>query len=251
MTYELKRSLHDSRDFIYKQEHGTPLTTQVDLREWDSIVEDQGNLGSCEGAALTNAYELMVKQDYPEKFVELSSLFVYYNSRLIEGEGLVTEDTGAYIRNGLKSLQKYGVCSEKLWPYNIEKFDDRPTRECYEDALSRTIGSYQLLQTNTDVLQVLNSKKPVVIGMQIYDSFHDVNKMNSVIQMPKENEKSLGGHAMCLVGYSLKYQQFLAKNSYGTDWGNQGYCWIPFDYLSQYGWERWTFDINQKVDIIL
>ena len=251
MTYELKQSLHDDRDFIYKQEPGTPLSTQVDLREWDSIVEDQGHLGSCEGEALTNAYELMVKRESPEKFVQLSSLFVYYNSRLIEGEGLVNEDTGAYIRNGLKSLQKYGVCSEKLWPYNIEKFDDRPTRECYEDALTRTIGAYQLLQTNTDVLHVLNSKKPVVIGMAIYDSFHDVNKMNSVIQMPRENEKSLGGHAMCLVGYSLKYQQFLAKNSYGTDWGNQGYCWIPFDYLSEYGWERWAFDINQKVDNVL
>jgi C1A family cysteine protease len=247
MTYELKRSLHDSRDIIYKQESGVPLTTQVDLREWDSIVEDQGDLGSCEGAALTNAYELMVKKEHPEKYVALSSLFVYYNSRLIEGAGLVNEDTGAYIRNGLKSLQKYGVCSDKLWPYKIDKFDDKPTRECYEDALSRTIGKYELLRTNTDVLHVLNSKKPVVIGMEIYEKFYDLNRMNSVIQMPKDYEKSLGGHAMCLVGYSLKYQQFLAKNSYGTDWGNQGYCWIPFDYLSEYGWERWSFDIDQKI----
>ena len=87
--------------------------------------------------------------------------------------------------------------------------------------------------------------------MKIYDSFHDVNKLNSVVQMPKENEKCLGGHAMCLVGYSLKYQQFLAKNSYGADWGNEGYCWLPFDYMTEYGWESWSFDLNATSDIIL
>lgn len=250
MTYKLIRSKPDNRDYIYKQSKHIPLTTQVDLREWDSIVEDQGNLGSCEGEALTSAYELMVKKEQPEKFVQLSSLFVYYNSRLIEGEGLVTKDTGARIRDGLKSLQIYGVCSEKLWPYNIEKFDDRPTTACYEDALQRKIGDYQSLKTNTDILQVLNSKKPVVIGMETYQSFFELNKLNSVVQMPKDNEQYIGGHAMCLVGYSLKYQQFLAKNSFGVDWGNQGYCWIPFDYFSKYGWESWTFDLDQKENII-
>lgn len=250
MTYKLLRSKPDSRDFVYKQTNGIPLTNQIDLRVWDSIIEDQGDLGSCAGAAITNAYELMVKKDYPEKFVQLSSLFVYYNSRLMEGEGLVLEDSGAYIRNGLKSLKTYGVCSEKLWPYDIEKFDDKPPKECYDDALQRRISSYEYLKTNTDVLQVLNSEKPVVIGMEIYKSFNNVNRLNSVVQMPKEGETNLGGHALCLVGYSLKYQQFLAKNSYGTDWGNQGYCWLPFDYLSEHGWERWSFELN-KMDIVI
>lgn len=247
MTYKLKPSKHDSRDFVYKQNNSRPLTNEIDLREWDSIVEEQGDLGSCVGAALTNAYELMVKKEYPEKFVNLSSLFVYYNSRLIGGDGLILEDSGAYIRDGLKTLQRDGVCSEQLWPYNIEMFDDKPTEECYENALSRKIGAYQLLQTNTDALQVLNSKKPVVIGLQIYDSFYDVNRLNSVVRMPRATETDQGGHAMCLVGYSLKYQQFLAKNSYGTDWGNQGYCWITFDYLAKYGWDYWSFDIDQKI----
>ena len=216
------------------------------MREWDSAIEDQGELGSCSGNAITNAYELQVKRLYPDKFTELSRLFVYYNSRLLDNA--VMEDQGAYIRDSIKAVKKFGICSEQLWPYDINKFTVRPTDECYNDALSRVITSYRSLDTIDDVLHAVNDNKPVVIGITVYDSFNLVSKKNPVIPMPANYEKdSAGGHAMTIVGYDITNRQFLVKNSYGTDWGDRGYGWLPFDYLEAEGFEYWVFDINNQI----
>lgn len=219
------------------------------MRQWDSLIEDQGDLGSCSGNAITNAYELQVKRLYPDKFTELSRLFVYYNSRLLDNA--VMEDQGAYIRDGMKAVQKFGICSEQLWPYNISKFTVRPTDECYSDALSRMITSYQSLDTIDEVLQAINNNKPVVIGITVYDSFNLVSKKNPVIPMPATYEKDTGGgHAMTVIGYDMDKRQFLVKNSYGTDWGDQGYGWLSFDYVEAEGFEKWVFDINDQTSQI-
>ena len=65
--------------------------------------------------------------------------------------------------------------------------------------------------------------------------------------MPYGNEENLGGHAMCIVGYDLPKQLYLVKNSFGTAWGIDGYCWMPFNYTSDYGYDIWTFDLPEKV----
>lgn len=218
------------------------------MREWDSLIEDQGDLGSCQGNAITNAYELQVKRLYPDRFVELSRLFVYYNSRLLDDA--VMDDVGAYLRDGMRVVKKFGICSEKLWPYDVKKFTVRPTDECYADALARTITSYQSLETIDEVLQALNSNKPVVIGLTVYDSFNLVSKSNPVIHAPFDHETHTGGgHAMTIVGYDLNKQQFLVKNSYGTDWGDRGYGWLPFEYVETEGFEKWVFDISEQPQI--
>lgn len=218
------------------------------MREWDSVIEDQGDLGSCAGNAITNAYELQVRFLYPEKFTELSRLFVYYNSRLLDKSEL--EDVGAYIRDGMKAVQKYGICSELLWPYDIKKFAIRPTDECYRDGLSRTITQYQSLDTIDEVLSAINDNKPVVIGMTVYDSFNKVSKSDPVIDLPKSTELGTGGgHAMTIVGYDIPKRQLLVKNSFGRGWGDRGYAWLPFDYAESEGFEKWVFDISDQPPI--
>jgi C1A family cysteine protease len=151
-----------------------------------------------------------------------------------------------FLRDGLKSLAKFGVCSEQLWPYDVQNFNYKPSEECYEDAKKRKILKYQKLISNYYITQVLNNNKPVVFGMQIYESFMDLNERIFTVNFPGRKERSLGGHAMCMVGYDLKNRLFLAKNSFGTSWGNEGYCWIPFDYITQEGYDIWTFDIPDQ-----
>lgn len=243
-TYHIKPSRPDDRDYIYRSDTTEVLREQVDLREWDTIVESQESLGSCSSNALTNAYELMVKQNYPEKFVHLSRLFVYYNTRL--EDGTINEDSGIYLRDGLKAIKKYGICAESIWPYTIENWDDKPSDEAYEDAKKRSILQYQKLTSTYYVTEVLNHNKPVVFAMEIYESFMELNDRISTVNFPSRKEKSLGGHAMCMVGYDLKRRLFLAKNSFGPNWGDGGYCWIPFDYLKQEGYDIWTFDITNQ-----
>jgi C1A family cysteine protease len=247
MNYKIKPSLPDIRDHIYHNDSTEVLRETVDLREWDTIVESQSSLGSCGSNALTNAFEMIVMRDYPEYFKHLSRLFIYYNTRAEYGE--IDKDDGIYLRDGLKSLSKFGVCSEELWPYSIDKFQDKPTDECYEDGKNRKILQYQKLISIYYVTQVLNNNNPVVFGMEIYDGFMDLNERISTVSFPSRKEKSLGGHAMCMVGYDSRKKLFLAKNSFGSYWGDNGYCWIPFDYIRQEGYDIWTFDIpNQAGD---
>jgi C1A family cysteine protease len=247
MKFNIKPSLPDLRDYIYKNDNTEVLREQVDLREWDTIVESQDSLGSCAANAITNAYELCVNRNYPDYFTHLSRLFVYYNTRAEYGD--IQKDDGMFLRDGMKSLTKFGVCSEDLWPYDIDKFDIRPCEECYEDAKKRKILKYQKLISIYYITQVLNNNKPVVFGMEIYESFMDLNERISTVSFPSRKEKSMGGHAMCMVGYDSKQRLFLAKNSFGTTWGDEGYCWIPYDYIRQEGYDIWTFDIpNQTGD---
>jgi C1A family cysteine protease len=244
MNFNIKPSLPDERDYIYRSNSTKVVRESVDLRKWDTIVESQDSLGSCSSNAITNAYELCVNHKYPEYFTHLSRLFIYYNTRAEYGS--ITEDEGMFLRDGLKSLAKFGVCAESLWPYDLDKFDDRPTEQCYEDAKKRKIFKYEKLISIYYIIQVLNDNKPVVFGMEIYDSFMDLNERISTVNFPSRKENSLGGHAMCMVGYDLDKRLFLAKNSFGTSWGDNGYCWIPFEYINQEGYDIWTFDIANQ-----
>jgi C1A family cysteine protease len=239
----LRPSPVDHRDRVYQQTKAT-VRPLVDLTEWDSAVDSQGSLGSCTAHAVTNAFELLLKKLYAEQYHDLSTLFVYYHARLFENR--LSTDSGAYIRDGLKAAKRYGVCKNSLWPYVESKFDVQPHPDCYVDASGRVVSSYEKLYTLTDLLEVLNANRPVVTGMRIYSGFYQVDQNHSVVPLPAAAEASIGAHAVTLVGYDVAQTQFLAKNSFGTDWGNGGYCWIPFDYMRMHAFENWCFDIAIK-----
>lgn len=180
----------------------------------------------------------------PEKFVQLSRLFIYYNIRLVEGTTDI--DSGGYIRDGIRAINKYGICSEEMWPYYPTEYATPPPNSCYKDAATRSIKNYQRLNGVNDMLDAINNNQPVVFGMAVYNSFMDVDYYNPVVPLPKNDEVSIGGHAMCMVGYDLPKQQFLAKNSFGDEWGMSGYCWMPFDYIRANVYDVWTFDLSDQ-----
>lgn len=248
-NFNVRPSPVDSRDFQYKIKN-VPIKLEVDLREWDSPVEDQGTLGSCVSHALTSCFELMVKREQPDQFTELSRLFSYYHTRVLEES--IEEDQGVvYIRNALKAADKYGICNEELWPYDVDRFNQQPTPACYLDAASRKIVQYKALDSNLDMLESLNQNKPVVIGMTVYDSFMTITDKKPEISMPGEYDFVVGGHSVAIIGYSLPKRQFLIKNSFGKDWGAGGYCWMPFDYFDKYVFDKWSFDLPEKNTSIL
>ena len=49
--------------------------------------------------------------------------------------------------------------------------------------------------------------------------------------MPAADEMEIGAHAMCIVGYNDKTKLFAVANSWGNKWGNNGFCFMPYDYL--------------------
>lgn len=239
----MKLSSSDSRDYKYTIKYSRDtFKDYVDLREFASPVENQANIGSCVGNSVTNAYELIVNQRKPEKFVELSRLFVYYNSRLLEGAP--EEDDGTSLRAALKGTEIYGICTEALWPYDVTKFATKPSKEAYDNGLTRRIRNYRKLYTIESIVDTLNDSHPAIIGISIYNSFYQVSDVNPVVPEPTAADGYQGEHAVCVVGYDIPKRLLLIKNSFGTEWGDAGYAWLPFQYCKQYMFEAWVFDIN-------
>jgi C1A family cysteine protease len=202
----------------------------VDLRPQCSKVEDQGNLGSCTANALVGALEFLeIKDKVP--YADLSRLFIYYNERVIEHT--TGSDSGAMLRDGIKTLAKQGACSEKKWPYLISKFRTKPTAACYKEALQHQITSYQRLQTLDEMRACLAEGFPFVFGFTVYESFESQQVAQSgVVQMPQPGERVLGGHAVVAVGYQDAAKRFIVRNSWGPAWGMKGYFTMPYDYLA-------------------
>lgn len=222
----------DHRDIMYGVVRKVPakLPSAVDLRPTCSKVENQEDLNSCTGNALAGALEFLeIKDKVP--YIELSRLFIYYNERVIEHT--TASDNGASIRDGIKTLAKQGVCSEKCWPYDTSKVSVKPNQPCYKEASSHKITSYQRLQALDEMRTCLADGFPFVFGFAVYESFESEEvKASGVVQMPGTDEKMLGGHAVVAVGYDDSEERFFVRNSWGEDWGMKGYFTMPYDYLT-------------------
>jgi C1A family cysteine protease len=202
---------------------------------------DQGDVGACSAHAITAALRfILIKQGKPD--IALSRLQLYYDERVVEGT--VASDAGAELRNGLKCAAKLGVAHEPLWPYNPLKFKSKPTKRVYADALKFTALTYERVEVNVaHIKAALASGFPVIIGISIFDAFEsDAVAQTAMVPMPAPTDAPLGGHAMLAVGYGQKPGCFTVLNSWNTDWGDKGYCYIPEAYLgdTDLGSDYWT-----------
>jgi len=62
----------------------------------------------------------------------------------------------------------------------------------------------------------------------------------------EDYDNFVGNHAVTIVGYDLSSSVFIIKNSFGIDWGLNGYFYMPFEYAKKHVFESWIFDINEQ-----
>jgi C1A family cysteine protease len=231
--------LPDARDFMYSAPEAvlTKLPTKADLRSKMPKIYDQGELGSCTANAIGAAFEFEQIKEGQTDFTP-SRLFIYYNERAMEGT--IDTDSGAMIRDGIKSVAKVGVCTETTWPYDIPKFTEKPPKTAYTEAKKHQALIYRRVLGNLHQMQgCLASGLPFVFGFSVYESFMspEVAKTGEV-PLPPRGEQLIGGHAVLAVGYDDKIQRFIVRNSWGTGWGVKGYYTMPYGYLTDPGLAR-------------
>ena len=211
----------------------------VDLRKTNLLPEllDQRNIGSSVAHALLAAYvfSLNKEEERLKNEINFSPQFIYYNQRLIAG---TTEcDAGASIRDGIKVLDRLGVCKEEHYPYDLNFFRDKPTDEAYEFAYKNKnkhpIQYRRVRILLEDIMKSIGMKLPVLMGFTVYDSFQhpDVSR-TGVMPISKLGEKIVGYHCTLIVGYDIGRKYLLCRNSWGENWGQGGYFWMPFSFVN-------------------
>jgi C1A family cysteine protease len=255
------RDLPDFRDYTPEHDEIKPhletmgaadpealtLPATVDLRPYCSPIEDQGALGSCTANATVGLVEYFERRAHG-RFIDASRLFLYKSTRdLLHWTG----DTGAFLRSTMGALALFGVPPEEYWPYSIPSFDIEPSSFCYSFAGNyKAISYYRLDPTGTPPPVLLTRIKanvaqglPPVYGFTVYSSISQAATTGE-IPFPAAGEHTIGGHAMLVVGYddSLKITNhtsgasttgaLIVRNSWGTAWGDHGYGYLPYEYVT-------------------
>jgi C1A family cysteine protease len=209
-------------------------------------VYDQGQLGSCTANSIGAILELNERKQEEKDAATPSRLFIYYNERVMEGT--VSEDSGAEIRDGIKSVAQLGAPPETSWPYDVTKFSKKPTAKVYSQAKKHLALRYaRVLQDTVPLQTVLAGGEAISFGFTVYSSFETDVGSDGIVPMPQPNEKVLGGHAVVAIGYKqIKGQlYFECRNSWGTDWGDEGHFWMPSSYITSSSLASDFWVINQ------
>lgn len=245
MTYGWIPDLPDFRDglrdYINLRALLEELPEKVDLRPRCGPIVNQGALGSCTANAIASAHLFNQLKQIREKRTKLGSsivppafypsrLFIYYNEREIEGT--ILSDSGAMIRDGIRSCVELGACPEASWPYRVHMFKERPLQAAYEQAEKHQVLAYQRLSTLNQCKQCLADGFPFVFGFSVYSSFESQYVATTgIVPIPKLSEEQRGGHAVMAVGYDDAEQCLIVMNSWGLEWGDKGYFYLPYEYV--------------------
>ncbi len=205
----------------------------VDLRKYSTPVGDQGQTGRCSAFAWTHAVEMsrnILQEDSPRlspnftmlEFQQMQGDAQDYQYAYSGGDGTVSgPDPG-------RVLVQNGTCRQELWP------DDRDAPVADERRLESDAERYKLEAAPLpiaidDVRKVLSAGCPVHVSMNTGGAFSDVGR-DGVFNAAEAPWGRHGRHAMLITGYTGNF--FILKNSWGTDWGDQGYCYVPKNVLA-------------------
>ncbi len=223
------------------------LPAAVDLKAWCSPIENQESIGSCTAHAGVGMVEYFERRAFGNH-IDASRLFLY---KVTRNTLHWTGDTGAFLRSTMGAMALFGVPPEEYWPYVIADFEKEPSAFCYAFAQNyQAISYYRLDPVGTAKNELLARIKtnlaaglPSMFGFTVYNSYTE-GAASGKIPYPTPGEKSVGGHAVMAVGYddAIKIKNsnpkaletkgaIMVRNSWGTGWGDNGYGWLPYDYV--------------------
>lgn len=232
-----------SKDFSSDKEP----PARVDLRPYCTPVENQSQSNSCAANAAAGAYEYLCKRQAalsPDDALDeqdvgdISRLFIYYVGRKNDAVrwgkgGTAVKDEGMTLSGGANALTAKGACTEANWPFDLGNVNARPSEECFTQALDFKISEVQNIPTDTQSMkQCLAEGYPIVFGCKLTQPFFRCPAGKVATPDPDDPQSASHGlHAMLIVGYSDHQQVFIVRNSWGDDWGDKGYCYMPYDYI--------------------
>jgi len=210
------------------------LPVSIDYTSKMSPVGNQFSEGTCVAfAAVDGMKEYQEKKEW-SKYEDLSVRYVYQGCKKIDG---IPDEEGTYPRCAMKVLTDNGVCFESCWPY-IPNMIGSPCADAERQAASFKAAGYWRVEDVQAMKETLVANGPFVAAVLVYNGMF--NAPGGVVPEPAEGENYVGGHAVCVVGYDDVKQRFKFKNSWGSTWGEGGYGYLSYKYMTDQLMDAWS-----------
>jgi len=213
------------------------LPSSLDLRPWLPAIGRQ-TMNDCvawafgyAGRSYLEAVDQGWKPDHPSRI--FSPTFIY--NQINNGV-----DEGSLLPDALQFLETTGSATLATAPYLPNDFLTQPQPEAVEEAQNFRILDYYLANDVMAIKRALVEGGIVLVCARVNPEFmygefaqytKEVHDRGSVARRPDQPH---GYHAMAIVGYNDARQALLFMNSWGTDWGENGYLWVSYDLLDEY-----------------
>ena len=203
------------------------LGNRYSLRSFAPSIGNQLSLGSCVSWATAYAGFTIVRrveENNPalEPYSPLN-LYVRYKKHFKED---VCGD-GAYTAYALNILKRKGCSLFKNFRNRCDT--DVEVEKVYNDKLY----SYDQISPRdlTSLKTSISSKRPVVISIPCYENCWSNAVLQNGVWSGYYSGAENGGHAMCVIGFDDNKGggAFEVMNSWGEDWGDNGFFWITYD----------------------
>ena len=131
--------------------------------------------------------------------VDVSRLFIYYNTRVKDIEYNVTTypltDEGSTVQSGIEILKEIGVCNELIWQYEKPKVNTKPSPDSYTAANQFKITEAFHVDVNLNEMKsCLAQGFPFVFILRLFATFPGKGKSNGVIAAPKPDDSNRENH---------------------------------------------------------
>jgi len=210
----------------------------IDYSQFVRGIRDGGPEGSVVGQALATAMEMQINRTLHQD-VSISARFIYNSTRL--AEGTTSTDGGAQIKDAIGVLAKQGAVEESVWPYRPGEFAAKPPA-AVEKAARWQIKDVRLLKSVDEIKKALATDGPVVAGIEVYqEAMSSQAAKSGIFPLPQKGSQIIGGHAIVLVAYDDQRKLFKFANDWGKGWGDQGYGYLPEEYLQKHSSDSWIF----------
>ena len=236
----------DFRDKMY-QAALFEVPVEIPLKEYQKYkvpILDQGTEGACTGYGLATVanYLLRRRAFYPDKQGVSAKMLYQLAKRYDEWPG--ERYSGSSARGAMKGWHKHGLCKEECWPNDskVNQFNEKRT----SDALLRPLGAYY--RVNHKDLVAMHSAMAEVGILYATASVHEGWDEIGADGIIPFKEKETGGHAFAIVGYDRK--GFWIQNSWGNDWGKNGFAMISYDDWLKNGSDIWVARLGAPVTLM-
>lgn len=245
---------YDHNDKVFIPKSNTDCKKYTSLQDkFPTKVHNQHGIQCSTAIAVASVVEYCQKKHDLTPNVIPSILYLYYLGRYPHQTQL---NTGCSLKQVFKHMNKYGIASEKEYPF-IPQHYDKPLKlvtKGHERRYYQGLFIYKKVPRDINNFKICLSvnELPILFGFAVYESFDNILLWDNDMRMPipKKSEKLIGFQTAVCVGYSNKKQSFLIRNSWGNEFKNNGYFFMPYEYFCGPNCnDFWTLDIFTDLEL--